>query len=431
MSLIIYPTSRVVGSIKVPGDKSISHRALLFGALATGETRVSNLLKSQDVLATWKCLEKLGTEIIENHQEILIRGRGLSGFHPPRSSLDCQNSGTSLRLLCGILSGASFETNLVGDSSLSKRPMKRVAQPLRQMGAQIELFQNETLPLRIFGGKMLQGIEYSLPIASAQLKGALLLAGLSAEGHTVLSGKIQSRDHTERLLPHFGVEILQNTESLSIQGQQKLRANSISVPGDFSSAAFWITAAAIVPGASIDIEGVSLNSTRTGLVKILKRMNGTIKCEVNTELPEPIGQIQVSHSPLQAVSITGDEVPEIIDELPLIAILATFAEGRTDVRGASELRVKESDRIESIASNLRSMGGQIETFEDGFSIEGPQLLKGGKINPHGDHRIAMAFSIAALQAQGPTEIRDADCVNVSYPGFFTTLQKLAYTGVTS
>jgi len=420
-------------TIEVPGDKSISHRALLFGALASGVTRVSNLLEAQDVNSTRSCLIQLGTEISRDGSDWIVQGRGAAGFKAPKDSLDCGNSGTTIRLMMGILAGQPFETHLHGDPSLSKRPMKRIATPLRQMGAQIQLMDDQTPPMQMTGTRPLRPIHYSLPVASAQLKSAVLLAGLAAEGMTYLTGQTYSRDHTERLLKHFGVHVeatgqIDNPNaSLSIQGGQTLSAANVNVPGDISSAAFWLGLGALIPCGKIEIQNVLLNPTRTGILSLLQKMGARIQFEITSTEPEPVGTIQVEHSELRGIDILPHEVPTLIDELPLVAILANFAHGTTTVRGAEELRVKETDRLEAIAKNLRAMGGEIELYRDGFAIHGPQTLRGAAIDSFGDHRIAMAFSVAALKAQGPSEIRESECVAISYPTFYETLAELTWS----
>jgi 3-phosphoshikimate 1-carboxyvinyltransferase len=302
--------------------------------------------------------------------------------------------------------------------------MKRLATPLSQMGANIVLSQNEYAPVQIRGISNLSAIHYHLPIASAQLKSALLFAGLFCSGTTILDGKILSRDHTERLLPHFGVELAASSQQISIQGNQKLTAAKVDVPGDLSSAAFWIAASTLVPEGRLELHSLSLNPTRLGFIEVLKRMGAQIDIEILTQNPEPVGNLVLSRAPLQGTFIREEEIPSLIDEIPLIAILACYAEGTTTVVGAKELRVKETDRIEAIASNLRALGVAIDVFPDGFSIHGPQPLKSGKVHSFGDHRIAMAFSIGALRAQGPIEILETQCVNISYPDFYSTLAKL-------
>ncbi len=421
----VTPVSQLKGSPRVPGDKSVSHRSLLFGALADGTTRVTGLLKSGDVRSTWGCLEAMGVQIREEEDgTVVIRGVGMHGLKAPQSILDCGNSGTTIRLLMGILSGQPFEVQLTGDDSLRRRPMKRIAAPLRQMGARLDLTRDEVAPVKMKGSKVLRPLAYELPVASAQLKSALLLAGLYADGETTLTGMIKSRDHTERLLPHFGVPVQVSQTTITVRGGHKLKANSVKVPGDISSAAFWIAAATLVPGAQMQLNDVSLNPSRIGFIHALRRMGARIETQLLEERPEDIGTIRIASASLKATSVQEEEVPALIDEIPLLAVLATQAQGRTEVRGARELRVKESDRIEAVAQNLRAMGAQVETFEDGFAIVGPQKLKGARIDSMDDHRIAMAFSIAGLVAEGPTEIIGTECVDISFPGFYESLKDM-------
>lgn len=412
--------------IKMPGDKSISHRALIFGAIAKGTTEITGLLESADVQSTERCLKQLGAVIERDGDKVWVsRNEKIKNT----INLDCGNSGTTMRLLMGLLAGQSFGANITtrvtGDASLCRRPMKRVADPLRQMGAEITLSQDDFAPLHISGTR-LKGIQFDLPIASAQVKTSLLLAGLSAEGITTLTGKIHSRDHTERLLPYFGAQIEKTKNSISLRGGQMLQANSISVPGDLSSAAFFIAAACLKIGKTksepLELQQVSLNPTRMGFVSALKRMGAEIEVAVTSEFPEPVGNLIVSASHgLKGIEIFPEEIPYLIDEIPILAVIATQAEGLTVVRGAHELKAKETNRIETVVSNLRLMGVTIDTYDDGFSIKGPQKLKGCRIESYGDHRIAMAFSIASLIASGSTEIMDRECVAVSFPDFYAAL----------
>jgi 3-phosphoshikimate 1-carboxyvinyltransferase len=432
-NLKLKPAGKLSGKPVIPGDKSVSHRSLMFGALASGQTTVSHLLESGDVHSTWRCLEAMGARIERfteaGQARVRVHGLGNRGLQAPRGILDCGNSGTTMRLLMGILAGQAFKAELTGDDSLRRRPMKRVAEPLRRMGARIDLTNDQTAPLVISGGN-LKSLSYDLPVASAQLKSALLLAGLFARGETRLGGMIESRDHTERLLPHFGVKLSQKSGEVSIVGGQSLHAAHVNVPGDISSAAFWLVAAAIVPGSSLEIENVSLNPSRVGILKVLERMGVGLETEMTEELPEPIGKLRISFNArgLEATRITPDEVPELVDEIPVITVLATQARGTTEIRGAEELRVKESDRIEATAAGLRAMGAEVETLPDGFRIHGPQKLKGAVIESVDDHRIAMAFSIASLIAAGETEIRGTECVAISYPNFYQTLAELTSGG---
>lgn len=427
MSFTLSPASCFKGTITVPGDKSLSHRALLFGALAQGKTRVTGLLKSADVRATQACLEALGVRFEKQGDEIIIHGVGLQGFKKPDVALDCGNSGTTMRLMMGLLAGQDFEAVLTGDASLCKRPMKRIAGPLRNMGAEITLTDGDFAPVNIKGGR-LQAVEYELPVASAQLKSALLIAALFADGETRLTGKILSRDHTERLLPAFGCPVAVRDDRVALYGGRVLKGTSVKIPGDISSAAFWMAGACLVEGAEIEMDNVSLNPTRRGFLDVLGRMGANIEEEVTTPLPEPLGQVKISYAPLKGTVIEADEVPRLIDEIPLIAVLGARAEGVTEIRGAKELRVKESDRLEAVAKNLRAMGAKIELREDGFKIEGPQTLHGADIETFSDHRIAMAFAIASLAANSPSRINDRDCVNISYPGFFDELASITGAG---
>jgi 3-phosphoshikimate 1-carboxyvinyltransferase len=411
------------GNPLIPGDKSISHRGLILGALASGKSEVIDILEGEDVQSTAKCLRELGVKISKEGNRTLIEGIGDKGFQNPSQGLDCGNSGTTMRVMMGVLAGSKITATLSGDASLNKRPMKRVSEPLKLMGANFQLTNENFAPLTVTGQKI-HGINYELKIASAQIKTAIIMAAIYAEGKTTITGEIGSRDHTERLLPHFGCKISVTDKEISIDGGQKLKGNVVKVPSDPSTAAFWIGAASIIPGATLEMENVSLNPTRIGFIYALQRMGAHIETEVVTEFPEPVGKIRVKFAGLKGGSIHKDEVPSLIDEIPLIAVLATQCQGVTEVRGAEELRVKESDRIEAVATNLRAMGCEIEVFPDGFKIIGPQKLKGAEIKTFHDHRIAMAFTIAGLVADGETTIHDSECVAVSYPNFYETLKEL-------
>ncbi len=423
---IVRPTNQFTGTPLVPGDKSISHRALIIGALSEGRTLIKGLLDSADVQATAECLQMMGLQISQKNNITEVIGRGLFGFRSPRQTLNCGNSGTTLRLLMGLLAGQkNFSSELTGDKSLIRRPMKRVADPLRLMGADLILTEENFAPLKIHGAA-LHGIDYELKIASAQIKTALILAALTSEGKTRITGQIHSRDHTERMLKSLGVEIKTTATQIEIAGGQKIEPSTILVPGDPSTAAFWLAGACLIPGAEVEMQRISLNPSRLGFVRVLQKMGAPIEMEMTHENAEPVGRLRLRHRDisgfLKAVRIEATEIPSLIDELPLLAVLATQAEGLTEVFGAHELRVKETDRIEAIANNLRSMGGNIETRPDGFSIQGPQKLQGAALQSFDDHRIAMAFSIAALIADGESLIENADCVGVSYPEFFNILQ---------
>lgn len=414
------------GSLRVPGDKSIAHRALLMGSLAEGETSIRGLPSGADVRSTRRCLEMLGADIRdEGEGDVAVRGNG-GRFVSPSQPLDCGNSGTTMRLLAGILSVRDLDVILDGDESLRARPMRRIADPLIAMGAQIQLRENRLAPMRVRGSSSLHGISYDLPIASAQLKSALLLAALGANGTTSLGGALRSRDHTERMLPVFGARIATVGGMLAIEGPQKLLAprEPLRIPGDVSSASYWIAAGAIVPDSRVTVEHVGLNPTRLGFIDVLQRMGASIEVRPDSGSGEPLGSITVTGSPLRATSVEPAEIPALIDELPLLAVVAAFAEGTTTVCGAEELRVKESDRIDAVTRNARAMGISIEDFPDGFAVRGPSTLRPAQIDAMGDHRIAMAFAIAGLCAPAGTRIAGAESVAISYPEFFSTLERL-------
>lgn len=423
MKNIIIKAKKFNGKPIIPGDKSISHRALILGALAEGTSEVVDILEGEDVQSTAHCLRELGVVITKEANKTFIKGIGDQGFRNPDKILDCGNSGTTMRVMMGVLAGRAVTATLSGDASLVKRPMKRVSEPLLKMGANFKLSNDNYAPLTVTGGRI-HGIDYELKIASAQIKSAIIMAALTAEGTTRIFGEIGSRDHTERLLPHFGVEIKTSDKEITILGGQSLKANTVKIPSDPSTAAFWIGAASIITGATLELENVSLNPTRIGFIYVLKRMGAEIETEIVSALPEPVGKIRVRFSGLKGGNISKEEVPSLIDEIPLIAVLATQAHGVTEVRGAEELRVKESDRLHAVATNLQAMGCEIEIFPDGFRIEGPQKLVGAEIITFHDHRIAMAFSIAGLVAEGETTILDSECVAVSYPNFYETLNQL-------
>lgn len=418
----VKPRQNLRGTIRVPGDKSISHRSLIFGALAEGETHIKDLLDSADVKSTKACLESLGACFTGEYDDLRIVGLN-SQLRPPTGPLDCGNSGTTIRLLMGVLAGCKFSSHLIGDESLSKRPMARVAIPLNKMGAQFQMSNDNYPPLSVVG-QDLNGIEYDLPHASAQVKSAILLASLFAKGTTRLTGKIQSRDHTERLFRQFGLTIEETGTEIVFDCGQALQGSQVTVPGDPSTASFWVAAAGLVPNSKVVLENVSLNPTRTGFFEVAKRMGIQLNVEVLEDRGEPLGRLTAEYGELKPVTVTAEEVPFLIDEIPILAILAAKAHGTSTIRGAGELRVKESDRIEAVAQNLRAMGVELTTFEDGMEITGPQTFKGSSIETFHDHRIAMAFSIAGLVADSETVINDADVISVSYPGFFSDLARL-------
>jgi len=428
-TITVRPARRISGVVRVPGDKSISHRALILAALAEGRSEIVNLAPGDDCRATLDCLRRLGVGVSSaaspddgNTLRWQIDGVGLSGLRPASDGLDAQNSGTTARLLMGVLAASGFSTRICGDNSLQRRPMRRVVEPLALMGAHIAT--TEGLLPAVVTGSPLHGIDYALPIPSAQVKSAILLAGLSASGVTIVREPIATRDHTERSLGAFGVEVEVGPGMVAVAGGQRLSAARISVPGDPSSAAFWAAAAAALPGSSIEIRDVGLNPTRIGFLRVLQRFGATVVTRESPEADvEARGTIRVSHRALGDVVVEPSEVPGLIDELPALAALATHG-GRFTVTGAAELRVKESDRIAALARGLRLMGADIEEAPDGFRIEGAARLRGGAVDAGGDHRLAMAFAIAALGATGPTTITGADAISVSYPDFFDVLESM-------
>ena len=424
MSSAIVTRARTFGgSPAIPGDKSISHRGLIFGGLAEGRTEIEGILDSEDVRSTARCLRAMGVTIEQVGARTLVDGAGARGLRSPTEALDCGNSGTTMRVMMGVLAGRDLRARLFGDASLARRPMRRVAEPLRKMGARIELTGGDRAPVDVEGTR-LSGVDHELAIASAQVKTAILMAGLCADGVTRIGGEIDSRDHTERMLADFGVRVVREDGRLAIAGGQRLVAARVSVPGDPSTAAFWMGAAAIVPGGAVELREVSLNPTRTGFQRVLERMGAAVEAEVTSTGAEPVGRVRVHAAGLRGVHVTAAEVPSLIDELPLLAVIASQAQGRTLVEGAEELRVKETDRIEAVATNLRAMGCPIEVRPDGFAIDGPCRLRGATLASFDDHRIAMAFAVAGLVADGATTIEGAECVAISYPGFFPALREL-------
>ncbi len=423
MQFKVSKSSTLNAELTVPGDKSISHRAIMLGALTNGPCVITNFLEGEDCLSTMEAMRKLGVQI-EHPESGTVIVHGCRGkFTAPASDLDCGNSGTTVRLLSGILAAQPFRTRMVGDASLSQRPMRRIMQPLAQMGARLTAEgARETLPLVIDGGP-LAGIRYEMPHASAQVKSAILLAGLFASGKTTVVEPGPSRDHTERMLDYFLVRTIREGNEITIHGGQTLESRDFKVPGDISSAAFWLVAAAAQPGASLLIDNVGLNSTRSGILDVLVRMGARLReiVEVVDE-GEPSGAIEITGAKLTGTVIEGEEIPNVIDEIPIIAIAAALAEGKTTIRGASELRVKETDRIAAIASNLRAMGVEVVEFDDGMEITGAKRLRGARLPSFGDHRIAMAFTIAGLFADGETIIDNVECVATSYPSFEETLR---------
>ncbi len=414
----VSPVARVGGAIRVPGDKSISHRALMLGGIATGETRVSGFLESADCLATMAALRALGVRIEQpGGNEVIVRGAGEGGLHASPAPLDMGNAGTAMRLSMGLLCGQRFSSTLVGDASLMQRPMERVARPLRLMGARIDT-QDGRPPVILHGGARLRGIDYTLPMASAQVKSALLLAGLQAEGATRVTEPAPTRDHTERMFSGFGIGVRRTGATVELAGGQRPRGTDIHVPGDFSSAAFFIVAGCLAAPDGLTVQGVGINPTRTGLLDMLRLMGARIQVRELPSMhgPEPLADITVHAGALRGAVIPPELVPLAIDELPILFIAAACADGETVVTGAGELRVKESDRLAAMAEGLVAIGAHCELLPDGIRIQGGRL-GGGRINSHGDHRIAMSFAVASLRATDPIAIDDVANVATSFPGF--------------
>lgn len=409
----------ITGTIRVPGDKSVSHRSILFGAMAKGTTTVEGFLESDDCLSTIACVEKLGVDVQINGQAVTVTSQGISNWKEPDTILYTGNSGTTTRLLAGVLASSSIASVMIGDESIQRRPMKRVTDPLKQMGAQIiGREQAKYTPLSI-QGTSLQAIDYKMPVASAQVKSAILLAGLQAQGTTVVRESEVSRDHTEKMLRHFGVKVEQKDGVISLSGGQSLLPQHIVVPGDISSAAFWLVAGAIVKGSHISLENVGLNPTRDGIIEVLTKMGARLtKTPSSSTSHEEIGTVEVQFSELKGMEIGGSLIPRLIDEIPIIALLATQANGRTVIKDAEELKVKETNRIDAVVNELTKLGATIKSTEDGMIIEGPTPLRGGSITTYGDHRIGMMGAIASLISSEPIELDDPGCISVSYPTFF-------------
>lgn len=453
MEKVISKVAPLRGKIKVPGDKSISHRAVILGSLASGITRVEGFLEGEDCYRTVDCFRKMGVEIQEVYpgggngpsgppgdpvaggeareagpggragKELWIQGRGLEGLEEPGDILDAGNSGTTARLVLGILGGNPFYSVLTGDASLRNRPMGRVVGPLTRMGARFWGRRRGTLlPVTVLGGR-LEGVTYPSPVASAQVKSAVLLAGLFARGTTVVVEPHPSRDHTERMLKYFGARVMVSGRQVGVEGRPSLGGQVIRVPGDFSSAAFFLVAASLVPGSELEIQGVGVNPTRTGLWDVLQDMGARLSLEnPREEGGEPVADLRVKSAPLRGTEIGGEMIPRLIDEIPVLAVAAALAEGKTVIRDAAELRVKESDRIATMAGELGKLGARVDVLRDGMIIQGPGKLVGAPCFSHGDHRVAMALAVAGLVAEGETRIQGSRCVNISFPGFFQLLQ---------
>jgi 3-phosphoshikimate 1-carboxyvinyltransferase len=421
-SFQVKPGGVITGHLTVPGDKSISHRALMLGAIAEGETMISGFLQGEDTLATAKVFQQMGVKIKNDGNLVRIEGVGLDGLHAYNKALDFGNSGTSVRLMTGLLSAQSFNSELIGDKSLMTRPMLRVIEPLRSMNAEIECTDKGTLPIKITGGRQLNAIEYELPVASAQLKSCLLLAGLYANGTTSIIENKPTRDHTERMFSAFSHPLTRNGNKISINKADKLVATDISIPADFSSAAFFIVAACIVPGSDVVLENVGVNPTRNAMLKIMELMGADIELQnVREQSGEPVADIHIKSSELKGIDIPEQLVPVAIDEFPAILIAAVCAKGTTRLSGAAELRVKESDRIQSMLDGFIATGINAEAMEDGMIIENGEF-QGGVVNSHGDHRIAMAFAIAGMVSREPILINDCENVATSFPGFVDLAQ---------
>jgi 3-phosphoshikimate 1-carboxyvinyltransferase len=422
----VTPAKQLSGEVKVPGDKSISHRAVMIGSLAKGDTVIENFLRAEDCMRTVDCFRKMGIEVDFEDSNVIIKGKGLFGLHEPTDVFDVGNSGTTIRLLLGILSGQKFHSTLTGDESIRRRPMGRVIEPLKKMGAVIHGRQRDTLaPLTIIG-KELKGISYEMPIASAQVKSALLLAGLYADGTITVKEKEQTRDHTERMLEYFGASVKRDGLKIYLEGRHEFKGKELFVPGDISSAAFLMVAALIVPGSQIMIRDVGVNPGRTGILEVLHRMGADIEVMDERILSnEPVANIVVKSSELNAVELSGSIIPRVIDEIPIIAVAATQAKGKTVIKGAEELRYKESDRIKTTVHELKRLGANIEEARDGIVVYGPTRLKNGICQSYNDHRIAMISSIAGLIAAGRTIVEKVECVDTSFPSFVNTLNSIS------
>lgn len=428
MDKVIKKCNRLIGEITPPPDKSISHRAIMFASLSKGDSRIKNFLWAKDPISSLNAMRSLGVKIeIKESREILVRGEGLGSLKEPSDIIDCGNSGTTIRLLSGILAGQKFLSILTGDESLRQRPMKRIIHPLSMMGANIFGRQENTLPPIVIKGGFLKGITYNMPIASAQVKSSILLAGLYAQDKTTVIEPHKSRDHTEKMLKSMGADIEINDNKVAILPIQKeLRSFDITIPGDFSSASFFIAAAILLKNSEVFIRNVCLNETRTGFLEILQKMGAKLDIiNQRNQAGEPVGDLVVrSAEELRGVTIKGEMIPRLIDEFPIICIVATQAEGKTLIKDAKDLRTKESDRIKAMTTELKKMGIKIDEFEDGVEINGPCKIKAAEVYSYKDHRIAMSLSIAGLIADGETKVIDADCVDISFPEFYSLLDKL-------
>lgn len=425
--MILKKSKGLLGELTVPGDKSISHRTVMLGALAEGVTEAEGFLPGADCLSTISCFRQMGVPIRQEGDRILIHGVGLHGLKAPERILDAGNSGTTVRLLSGILAGQNFSSRITGDASIQRRPMKRIIEPLSQMGASVSSVNgNGCAPLEIHGSS-LRGIHYHTPVASAQVKSCILLAGMYGQNATSVTEPALSRDHTERMLRFMGASLSSDGRTVSIQPEPRLKGKKIRIPGDISSAAYFIAAGLLVPNSEILLKNVGINPTRSGMLNVCRDMGADLTLlNEDTSGPEPVADLLVKSSSLHGTVIEGDLIPALIDELPILAVLAAFAQGTTTIRDAAELKVKESDRIASVSENLRRMGADVTPTEDGMILHGGKPLHGATIETGLDHRIAMSFSVAALAAEGDTKIPDADCVSISYPEFYQDLASLQF-----
>lgn len=421
---ISYAKPALSGSVKVPGDKSISHRAVMFGALAQGTTTIEGFLMGDDCLSTISCFRSLGIDIRIDGEQVTVSSGGRKAWKEPEAVLDTGNSGTTTRLMLGLLAGTDFHSVMAGDESIARRPMKRIVEPLRLMGADIRGRANGHFTPLAVQGTQLKAIDYTMPVASAQVKSAVLLAGLTAEGTTTINEPVPSRDHTEIMLKHFGADISRHDDVISLTGGQELIAAHVEVPGDISSAAFLIGAALVAEGSDVELHNVGINPTRTGILDVFESMGADIQLAKRHSPGELAADVRVRSAALTATEIGGALIPRLIDEIPLIALVATQADGTTIIRDAEELRVKETDRIQAVVTELKKLGADIEATEDGMVIHGPTELRGAALMSYGDHRLGMMAAVASLITEGPVTIDDPGCISISYPSFFEHLDKL-------
>ncbi len=424
----IKPVSKIQGKIKVPADKSITHRAIMFSAMAEGVSVIENYLHADDCMRTVAAFQNLGIRIDKTDKALTIHGVGLDGLKPFAGTIDCGNSGTTARLLSGILAGQNFISRISGDESLSKRPMRRIIEPLERMGAGISAREGDFLPLEIHGTQCLKPIDYKSPVSSAQVKSAVILAALNAQGTSTYEEPVLSRNHTELMLKARGADIFSKGVKITVKGPAKLKPMDMAVPGDISSAAFFLAAGAVCPDSEIEISDVGINPTRDGIIEVLKQMGAGVDVYDRKEVSgEPVASILIQNRRLKPFKIESRMIPRLIDEIPALALIATQADGSSIISGAEELRVKESDRIKTIVSELGKMGANIEEKKDGLIIHGKAALKGANVESHGDHRIAMMLAVAGLIAGGETKIANVECVETSFPGFYELLESITYT----